>query len=169
MKFWPEMQCLLERCFVCRQKLKDSICHSDSAVFIFLTLTVQPCSESLLIYWLLLKYLYWIGWQGLWFGSCAWSWPRPTKPHQQYLSKCFTHHQKHRPCAQISFPSGHRARLVHAFITSRLDYCNSVLYGLPACDLDKWKRIQNTAARLVTGAKRSDHSDLFSETFIGYP
>ena len=46
----------------------------------------------------------------------------------------------------------------HAFITSRLDYCKSLWYGLPACDLDKLKCVQNTAARLVTGANPSDHT-----------
>ena len=38
-------------------------------------------------------------------------------------------------------------RLVHAFITSKLDSCNSILYGLPSCELDKLQRVQNAAAR----------------------
>ena len=38
---------------------------------------------------------------------------------------------------------------VHAFVTSRNEYCNSLLYGLPAKQLDKIKRLQNTAARII--------------------
>ena len=40
--------------------------------------------------------------------------------------------------------------LVNALVISRLDYCNSILYGLPKQELDKLQRIQNTAARLIT-------------------
>lgn len=39
--------------------------------------------------------------------------------------------------------------LIHAFISSRVDYCNSLLYGLPKCQLNKLQRVQNAAARLV--------------------
>jgi len=38
------------------------------------------------------------------------------------------------------------------FITSKLDYCNSPLYGLPAIHINKLQRVQNAAARLVTNS-----------------
>jgi len=42
-------------------------------------------------------------------------------------------------------------------VSSRLDFCNSVLSGLPASTLRPLQRVQNAAARLVTMTKRSDH------------
>ena len=36
--------------------------------------------------------------------------------------------------------------LVNAFVTSRLDFCKSLLYGLPNNQLNKLQRIQNAAA-----------------------
>ena len=47
--------------------------------------------------------------------------------------------------------------LVHAFVTSRLDNCNSLLYGLPGSQLDKLQHVLNSAARLVTLSKKHEH------------
>ena len=47
--------------------------------------------------------------------------------------------------------------LIHAFITNRLDYCNSLLYGLPTSELAKLQRVHNVAARLVSNTHKFDH------------
>ena len=47
--------------------------------------------------------------------------------------------------------------LVYAFITCRLDQCNSLLYGLTESHSNKLQRIQNSAARLVTLFRNFDH------------
>ena len=44
--------------------------------------------------------------------------------------------------------------LVDTFVTSRVDYCNSLLYSLPASHLNKVQRVLNAAARLVFRAPR---------------
>ena len=41
--------------------------------------------------------------------------------------------------------------LVHAFITTRLDYCNGLLYGLSKEQIAKLQRVQNAAASLIMG------------------
>ena len=40
-------------------------------------------------------------------------------------------------------------KLIHAFVSSRIDYCNSLLFGLPAYQIHKIQRVQNAAARLI--------------------
>ena len=47
--------------------------------------------------------------------------------------------------------------LVNSLVISRLDYYNSLIYDVPKCQRDKLRRIQNTAARMITGARSSDH------------
>ena len=49
------------------------------------------------------------------------------------------------------------AQLIHALISIRLDYCNSILYNLPKNSISRLQRIQNQAARIQTKTPRRDH------------
>ena len=40
-------------------------------------------------------------------------------------------------------------KLIHAFITSRLDYCNSLLYGVPDYHMQKLQCVMNASAQLI--------------------
>ncbi len=47
--------------------------------------------------------------------------------------------------------------LVQALVLSRLDYCNALLAGLPACTIKPLQLIQNAAARVVFNEPKKAH------------
>ena len=47
--------------------------------------------------------------------------------------------------------------LIHAFITSRLHYCNILCTGLSQSNIHKLQMVQNAAARMLTGTKKREH------------
>ena len=54
-------------------------------------------------------------------------------------------------------PKEHTKQLIHAFVTSRLDYCNGLLYGVPECQIKKLQHVMNASARLIYCAPKFGH------------
>ena len=48
-------------------------------------------------------------------------------------------------------------KLVHAFISSRLDCCNALFAGLPKQSVGRLQLIQNAAARVLTRTRKFEH------------
>ena len=57
---------------------------------------------------------------------------------------------------------------VHALILSKLDYCNSLLAGLPKYVIQKFQHIMNSAAYLISGTWKCDHITPVLEHRINY-
>eukprot|EP00914_Ancora_sagittata_P005324 GHVO01010928.1.p1 GENE.GHVO01010928.1~~GHVO01010928.1.p1 ORF type:complete len:266 (-),score=12.03 GHVO01010928.1:1565-2362(-) len=47
--------------------------------------------------------------------------------------------------------------LIHAFVTSRIDYCNALLYALPKNRIQKIQKVQNAAARILRKVPKREH------------
>ena len=47
--------------------------------------------------------------------------------------------------------------VVQALITSRLDYCNSLMINIPSTQMDRLQKIQNKAARMISRVPSSRH------------
>jgi len=45
-------------------------------------------------------------------------------------------------------------KLVHTFMTSRIDYCNALLGGYPARLINKLQIVQNTEARILNRTRK---------------
>jgi hypothetical protein len=50
--------------------------------------------------------------------------------------------------------------LIHALVSSKLDNCNSLLFGLPEHILQKLQYVQNASARVIAGLRKHDHIKL---------
>jgi len=68
----------------------------------------------------------------------------------------YYHLRQIRPTVQSLTPDGSKT-LVQAFISGRLDYCNSLLYGMTDSLFQRLQSAQNAAARLVTRTGRREH------------
>ena len=47
--------------------------------------------------------------------------------------------------------------IIHALISCRLDYCNTLLYNVPTHKTDRLQRLQNQCARILTKSPRREH------------
>ena len=55
-----------------------------------------------------------------------------------------------------SLPVSARKTLVHALVTSKLDFGNAALYGITGTLLHRLQMVQRAAARVVLGLRRRD-------------
>ncbi|XP_061585698.1 uncharacterized protein LOC133450813 [Cololabis saira] len=77
--------------------------------------------------------------------------------HVNHITRTAFFHLKNIARLRPSLSFSTAETLIHAFITSRLDYCNSILYGSTSKVLNKLQYIQNSAARLLTHTRSRDH------------
>ena len=47
--------------------------------------------------------------------------------------------------------------LIHVFVSSHLDYCNSLLYGIPQCKMNRLQRVLNAAQLVICRLPRFAH------------
>ncbi len=57
--------------------------------------------------------------------------------------------------------------LIHAFMTSRLDYCNALLGGCSTCLINKLQMVQNAAVRVLTRTRKYDTLARFCQHCTG--
>ncbi len=80
--------------------------------------------------------------------------------HVKAVTKSAYHHLKNIARIRCFVSSQDFEKLVHAFITSRVDYCNGLLTGLPKKTIRQLQLIQNAAARILTRTRKSEHITL---------
>ena len=77
--------------------------------------------------------------------------------HLSRLTRISFYHLKQLRVIRSSLSLETAKALTHAFIASRLDYCNSLLLGLPKSSLSGLQSVQNAAARLIGRFSRFSH------------
>ena len=66
-------------------------------------------------------------------------------------------HDRHSPWHRTFLDFKSSEQVVHAFVTSRIDYCNSLLVSTSQQNIDKIQRVQNSAARIIMKQNKYCH------------
>ena len=74
--------------------------------------------------------------------------------HVTNICKAFFFHLRNISKIRDRLSQADTEKLVHAFITSKLDSANSLLHGLPTSLIDRLQNVQNAAASIITRTKK---------------
>uniref|UniRef100_A0A3Q2V4T4 Reverse transcriptase domain-containing protein n=1 Tax=Haplochromis burtoni TaxID=8153 RepID=A0A3Q2V4T4_HAPBU len=78
-------------------------------------------------------------------------------PHVKHVTKIGFYHLKNIARVRPILSRANTEMLMHAFITSRIDYCNALLSGLPKKNISTLQLLQNSAARVLTKTRGRAH------------
>jgi len=76
------------------------------------------------------------------------------KNHISYVTRTAFFHLRNIARLRNMLSVSDAEKLVHAFMTSRLDYCNALLASCPASSINKLELVQNAAARVLTRSSK---------------
>ena len=79
------------------------------------------------------------------------------KQHVSTLCRACYVHLRNIGKVRASLTKDAAISLVHAFVSSKIDHLNVLLYGTPKYLQQKLQKIQNNCARIVTRSKKRDH------------
>ena len=77
--------------------------------------------------------------------------------HISHLCRSCFYHLRKIGTIRPFLSEGSTSKLVSSLILSRLDYCNSVLSGLPSTSLQRLQKVQNCAAKVTLRKRKRDH------------
>ncbi|KAI2657849.1 Protein angel [Labeo rohita] len=77
--------------------------------------------------------------------------------HIKRLCKTSFHHLRNIARLRPTLTLRDAEKLVHAFVSSRLDYCNALLIGIPNKSIQKLQHVQNCAARILMRVRKYEH------------
>ena len=79
------------------------------------------------------------------------------KPHFSTIIKTSYHNIRQLRQIRSSLDTSSAIILANSLVSSKLDYCNSLFYGLPASSLDRLQKVQNSLARVVVPCVKRHH------------
>ncbi len=77
--------------------------------------------------------------------------------HISYVTKTAFFHLRNIAKLRNMLSVSDADKLVHAFMTSRLDYCKAMLGGCPVSSMKKLQIVQNAVARVLKRSRKYDH------------
>jgi hypothetical protein len=79
------------------------------------------------------------------------------KKHISSICQSSFYHIRQLRQVRSSLDSNSAIILANSLVSSKLDYCNSLFYGLPASSLNRLQRVQNALARVVVPSVKRHH------------